>query len=148
MIYQQPYNISNQDNLVKHLGTVSHVNFNSVIVTLESANQCAGCSVKSGCGLHGSQLKQIEVILDRQNFALNERVMVILKKQAGLKAVFWAYLLPFFIMLATLMFTSLFFSELMAGIFSLAVLVPYYTYIYLNNNKLKGDLEISISKII
>lgn len=147
MIYQQIHSATGQDNLVNHLGIVSRVNYNSVIVTLENANECAGCTVKSGCGLHATQLKQIEVFVNHKNFALNEQVTVILKKQAGLKAVFWAYLLPFILMITTLFLASIFFDELFAGIVALMVLIPYYTFIYLNNSKLKGDLEISINKI-
>lgn len=148
MIYHQTHTINNQSSLVKHLGFISKVTPNSVIVTLQNATECSECAVKSGCGLHNNQIKQVEVFLNNQNFALNEQVTVILKKQAGLKAVFWAYLLPFFILITALIIASLFFTELISGIIALTFLMPYYTFIYLNNSKLKQDLEISIIKII
>ena len=67
----------------------------------------------------------------------------------GMQAVLIAYLLPFLLMLFTLIFTMHYFdNEPLAAGLSLAVLVPFYVLLYFFRNKLKKNFSFFIKQII
>ena len=137
--------LSNKDTFV-HAGVISRIAGDSVIVSLEQNIHCESCRAKAACGISESNTKEVEVINTINSFKINETVNVVIKKTMGFKAVFWAYIFPFILMLFTLMITSEFLKEWMAGILSLLILIPYYLTLYFLKNTLKGVFKISILK--
>ena len=89
------------NSLLKHDGIISKISSNTITVALKGNIDCEGCNAKLICGASGSNVKEIEVFDFTQSFRLNENVVVALQKQLGLKAVFWAYIFPFILMLST-----------------------------------------------
>lgn len=140
------FKISNQ-NLVKHEGVISKISENGIIVSLRGNVSCDGCKAQSACGVSESDDKEIEIENTNETFNLNETVSVVLEKQLGLKAVFWAYLFPFILIMVTLIITSTFFKEWIAGLISLLILVPYYFMLHVLNNLFKKAFKVSILKI-
>jgi sigma-E factor negative regulatory protein RseC len=132
---------------IKHEGIVSKINGSGYIISLKGDVNCEGCKAKSACGVSESNDKEIEVFESDQTFCLNEPVTVSLKKELGLKAVFWAYVFPFILIMATLVISSNFFTEWLAGILSLLVLGPYYLMLFVFNNLFKKAFKVSILKI-
>lgn len=130
-----------------HSGVVSEIKGNSVIVSLDKNVHCESCSAKGACGVVDSTVKTVEITNSDRSFSINEPVEVVLKKNLGHKAVFWAYIFPFLLMLATLMTTSLFLVEWIAGVLSLLILVPYYTTVYVFKDYFKRTFSISILRI-
>lgn len=139
------FKISNQ-NLVKHEGVISKISENGIIVSLRGNVSCDGCKAQSACGVSESDDKEIEIENTNETFNLNETVSVVLEKQLGLKAVFWAYLFPFILIMVTLIITSTFFKEWIAGLISLLILVPYYFMLHVLNNLFKKAFKVSILK--
>jgi len=137
--------LSNKKTFV-HSGVISKINSDSVIVTLEQNIHCESCHVKGTCGVSESGPKEVEVPKTSDFYKINQQVDVILKKALGLKAVFWAYIFPFILMFSTLIITSGFLKEWMAGILSLFILVPYYFMLYFLKNTLKSAFKMSILK--
>jgi sigma-E factor negative regulatory protein RseC len=74
-------------------------------------------------------------------------VEVVLKKDLGQKAVFWAYIFPFLLMLATLLTSSLFLQEWLAGVLSLLILLPYYGTLYALKDYFKKTFRITVLSI-
>lgn len=138
--------LSEKDAYV-HSGVISKKDNGSLIVSLDENVHCESCRAKSTCGISESGSKEVEISNTDESFALNEQVNVILKKGLGLKAVFWAYIFPFLLMVLTLMVSSLFLKEWMAGILSLLILVPYYLLLYVLRNVFKKTFKISVVKI-
>ena len=130
-----------------HSGVVSKKNGNSLIVSLDENVHCESCRAKGSCGVSDSGSKEVEISYPDESFAMNEQVNVVLKKGLGLKAVFWAYLFPFLLMVLTLFTASAFLVEWMAGLLSLVVLIPYYLLLYALRNVFKKTFKISIVKI-
>jgi sigma-E factor negative regulatory protein RseC len=130
-----------------HKGVISRISGGSVIVSLDKNLQCESCHARGACGVSDSVAKEIEVVDSGGHFTLHEPVEVTLKKQSGHMAVFWAYVLPFVLMLLTLLTSSLLFSEWMAGLLSLGVLIPYYLLIHGLKNYFRKTLDISIQRI-
>ena len=129
-----------------HSGFVSKISGKTITVNLEQNIHCDSCRAKSACGISESSTKAVEVINSTDSFKINEEVNVVLKKALGLKAVFWAYIFPFILMFSTLIIASGFLGELMAGLLSLLILIPYYIMLYLLKGTLKSAFQISILK--
>jgi len=107
---------------------------------------CEGCKAQSACGVSDSNDKEIEVLNPIQSFQVNEEVAVVLKKELGLKAVFWAYVFPFILMAVVLVVTSFFFEEWVAGLLSLFILLPYYFMLYIMKDAFQKAFQVSILK--
>lgn len=129
-----------------HSGIVSKMNGSSLIISLDDNVHCESCRAKGTCGISDSGSKEVEVPHTNDSFTLNEHVNVVLKKGLGLKAVFWAYIFPFLLMIATLIISSAFLIEWMAGLLSLLILIPYYLLLYVLRNAFKKTFKISIVK--
>ncbi|MEZ4809494.1 MAG: SoxR reducing system RseC family protein [Allomuricauda sp.] len=133
-------------NTFIHSGTVSKIDGSSIVVSLDKNVHCESCHAKGACGVSDSVCKQI-MVDSKEAFQLNEPVEVLLKKNLGHKAVFWAYIFPFILMLLTLLTASFFFAEWIAGVLSLLILVPYYIWLHALNNYFKETFKISILKL-
>ena len=134
------------DTCVKHDGIVSKISNHSITVALTGSVHCEACNAKMVCGASESNSKEIEVEDVSQALRLNENVEVILKKNVGLKAVFWAYVFPFILLMVTLLVSSLYYKEWVAGLLAFAILVPYYGMLYVLRSTLKKEFQISLIK--
>ena len=135
------------DTIVKHEGVVSKITNDVVTISLKGNINCEGCKAKAACGVSESNDKEIEVPISNQQLNLNENVEVLLNKNLGLKAVFWAYVFPFIIMLTVLLIASTLFQEWIAGLLSIAILLPYYLMLYVLRSTFKKAFKLSILKM-
>ncbi|MGI9532524.1 SoxR reducing system RseC family protein [Lutimonas sp.] len=139
---------------MQHLGTISKITDSTITVALEANINCEGCKAKAACGVSESNAKEIEIENTQQisttsstPYNLYEEVAVIMEESKGLKAVFWAYIFPFILMISTLFISSLFVSEAKAGILSLVALLPYYLLIFLLNSFFKKRFKVTLFKL-
>ena len=140
-----------QDNIgevqeITHQGVISKISKNKITVALKGNVNCEGCKAQSACGVSDSNEKEIEVFNSLQSFQLNDSVDVLLKRELGLKAVFWAYIFPFILMMIVLVSTSFFVKEWVAGLLSLIILLPYYYMLYILKDTFQKAFQISILK--
>lgn len=138
----------NTKSTIEHDGTVIDINDGKITVELTVLSACATCHSRSLCSFDSSQ-KTIE-IFDNNNisYKIGETVKVIMCQSLGGKALFLAYILPFFVILIALIICTIIgLSEALAGIISILTLIPYYTLLYLFKNKLKKEFSFSIKKI-
>ena len=139
-------NLSNTDVFI-HSGVISKLGDSSLTVSLDENVHCESCHAKGTCGISDLTSKEVEIPISENSYTLNEPVNVVLKKGLGLKAVFWAYVFPFVLMLSTLLIATSFLKEWVAGLLSLLVLVPYYLLLYVVRDTFKKTFTISILKI-
>lgn len=140
------YLVNTNNKFIKHFGKVSNISKTTITVTLDSNIHCNTCNAKSVCNVSSSNTKNIEVENTFKSFALNEKVNVIMQKELGLKAVFFAYVFPFILLFFTLIISSIFLKELIAGLLSILILIPYYITLYLLRNSFANYFKISILK--
>jgi len=131
---------------IRHVGTVSKISENTVTVRLNGNLNCSGCSSKSACGMAESESKEIELQNQGNTYKINESVELVLEKNLGLKAVIWAYIFPFILMLSTLLIAMAFFSEPFSGLIALLVLIPYFAVLYFSKNIFGRVFKISLIK--
>lgn len=138
---------SSSKDSVKHSGVISKITESTVTVSLDGNVNCESCKAKVACGISESNSKEIEVSNSTQSLKLNENVEVLLEKNLGLKAVFWAYVFPFILLVTVLLIASTLFQEWIAGLLSIAVLIPYYLMLYVLRSTFKKAFKLSILKM-
>lgn len=147
-LLMEKLDINTSDNdPYNHRGVVSKILDDKIIISLKGNVNCEGCKAKSACGVSESNDKEIEVLKSAQSFNLNEEVDVVLSRELGLKAVFWAYLFPFILMVFTLLVSSGFVKEWISGLISLFILIPYYIILYLFQENFRKVFKVSLFKI-
>jgi sigma-E factor negative regulatory protein RseC len=100
------------------------------------------------CGVSESKTDEIEIISADSSFKIDENVTVVINKALGLKAVIWAYVLPFILLISVLFISSLFATEWLAGLIALSVLVPYYFILHSLNSVFRKKYKISVLKLV
>ncbi|NCC88002.1 MAG: hypothetical protein EOM05_09090 [Clostridia bacterium] len=136
-----------KNSTIEHKGIVSEINENAIFVDLSVQSACAACHAKSVCGIDSAQ-KTIEVRTDNKSFTIGEKVNVVMRESLGMKALFLGYLLPFIVVITTLMILlSADFSEGFSGLISIIVLVPYYFVLYFFKDRIKREFNFDIERI-
>lgn len=133
-------------SVITHQGFVHSTEKGVVRIKIISMSACASCQVKGVCTASESEEKIIDVPTDK-NYKIGEEITISSKTANGFKALWLAYVLPFLLVLFTLIIlTSLKYSETKAGVFSLSMLIPYYFLLYLFRDKLKKKFTFEILK--
>lgn len=129
---------------VEHEGTVQNVGDNSVLVRIVSSAACSGCHAESVCSLSGREDKIVDVS-GLYDVSPGDRVTVLMKQSQGFRAVLLGYIVPFAILVASLvLLIFLSFSELFAGVVSLLILFPYYLTLYFFRDRINKKFTFTI----
>jgi sigma-E factor negative regulatory protein RseC len=131
--------MSAKEAAITHPGVINKVEGSKVYVKILAQSACSSCHAKGMCSVAEMEEKIVEVFnFDKRTFSTGEQVTVYMKKTLGNKAVMWAYILPFILVLATLLtMISLTGNEGLAGILAFLVLVPYYLTLYLLRDRMQ-----------
>jgi sigma-E factor negative regulatory protein RseC len=137
-----------EQQLISHKGIISEIDRETIRVSIIVESACASCHAKGMCTIADTAEKVIEVRNRKPGqFKVGDNVQVAMKKSLGLKAVFYGYLLPFLVLLFTLLLvyesTG---SEATAGSIALLILFPYYFGLYMLRDRLKARFEFDIYK--
>ncbi|MBN1597696.1 MAG: SoxR reducing system RseC family protein [Bacteroidales bacterium] len=133
---------------IEQKGVVENISDGFATVSIMSFSACANCHSKKLCGIDENSQKSVTALTGSKTFSVGENVGIIMKRSLGLKATFIAYILPFILMLAvmlTLNYTGV--KEIITGLISILVLVPYYSVIYLFNDRLKKTFTFELTKL-
>lgn len=123
-------NSSDNFRTINHEGIVQKSDDKSVIVSITSASACSGCHAEGSCNLSGKEEKIIEV-KGHYNVKPGDPVTIVMKQSMGFSALLLGYILPLFSVVASLIILiSLNVTELVAGLSSLAILIPYYIILF------------------
>lgn len=115
-------------------------------VKMERISACASCRTKHICGMDEKSEKIVDITeRPKETIEIGDEVTIYIEQRLGNVALFWGYLMPFIVLVVTL-FTllALQYSEGVAGLFSVGVLVPYYFILYLLKDRLKKEFEFKI----
>lgn len=137
---------------VTHEGIVTSVGEDAVRVEIINKTACAACHAKGVCSASDEKVKEVDVPLTianmSQNFAVGDKVLVILTSSLSFKAVLYAYGLPLLLLLAALVIASACgLSELYVGLSGIVTLIFYYIALAFFKNKLAREFRFSIRKL-
>jgi positive regulator of sigma E activity len=127
---------------------VKRVTDNSLIVNIVNQSACSTCHAQSACTVSDFQDKEIEINNFSKSFVQGQEVTVVFQESKGFTALFYGYVLPFILFLSTLIITlSISNNELLAGLLSLAILIPYYITLYFFRHLLKKVFNFEVEEI-
>ena len=136
-------------SIISHRGKIVDITPEFTTVDIISESACSACHAKSLCTLSESKTKQI-IVPTRGwiTFEPGEEVNVQLKATMGLKAVWLAYVIPLFVLLAVLLgLHAAGMSELIAGLSAIGAVALYYFVIWLLRRKLQNEYTFNIEKL-
>ena len=148
--YSARVNKMGMSRLLEHKGVVSAVGEKLVEVEYGVQSACAGCKAKALCGVDESGNGRFVTVYEpmAEYFVVGEEVMVGVEEIMGMKAATWAYIVPFFVLLGTLLLTlHLGWSELAAGLTSLGLMGLYYVGLWFFRARIEKEIVFKIRKI-
>jgi len=135
---------SEYSGFINHEGIVQANDNKSVIVTISSATACSGCHAEGSCKISGMEEKSIEVT-GNYNVKQGDRVTILMKQSMGFTALFMGYLLPLISVITTLIvLVAVNVPELPAGLYSLAILIPYYSVLFFFRKKISEKFTFTL----
>jgi len=135
---------------IEHKGHITSLRGDAMEVTILSSTSCASCMVKDSCGTSEAEEKVVDVKVPvNASYKIGDAVDVYYKQSLGFRALLLGYILPFIILLTTLITViTITNSEGMAGLAALLILAPYYLILYLRKDQIKDTFEFSVKKHI
>jgi sigma-E factor negative regulatory protein RseC len=132
--------------VISHPGIVTSLENGIARVKIQSVAACGSCSVKGACSMAEMEEKIIDIpIAEPDKYKVGEMVTISMKPSLGNLAVFLGYLLPFLLVLATLIVSIVSgLDQGLAGLLSLSILVPYYLIIHKNKKRLSKTFSFHI----
>jgi sigma-E factor negative regulatory protein RseC len=119
---------------INHNGIIARVENGKAEVHITDNITCEGCGSKDACISGGKKDNVFFVDTFGQIYNTGDKVKVVLSQNSALNAVIWAYVIPFFVLIFSLIIFSFFLEELPAGLFSFGLLAVYYFMIYVNKS--------------
>ena len=133
---------------IKHKGFVKEVGKSSIVVNIVNQSACSTCHAQGTCTVADFQDKEIEIAHFTKKYSPGQEVTILFRESQGFAALFYGYVLPFMLVLATLIvMTSISDNELLGGLLSLAILIPYYITLYFLRHLLKKVFKFELEEI-
>ena len=131
---------------IKHSGIIKDINSKQYYISIIAQSACAACHAKGVCNVSELQQEIVEVPREQtDNYKIGDKVEILMEKSLGPKAVMLGYFFPFLLLLVTLIITLSFMkNQGIAGLISIAILVPYYFILYTLRERLKNKFKFRI----
>ncbi len=133
---------------ISHRGRVVAIAGERIDVEMIVESACASCRARKSCGMDERTEKIVSVYEPHpETYAVGDEVIVSISQVMGIKAVLFAYVYPFFLLLATLLIlTHLGCSETVSGLSALGTLAIYYPLLYLLRGRLEKEIIFELKK--
>lgn len=138
-----------EDTEIRHRGVIFDISGRRIDVAVKPGEACGSCKAKSVCAVGDGGERIVSVMSEVTNmFRVGEEVEVSTAKATGVKAVVYLYIIPFFIMLVTLLgLLELGATETVAGLSSLGGVALYYVVLSFFRKKVEKTIIFKIHKI-
>ncbi len=134
-------------NIIKHQGTVEHIDGAHVQVRIMQTSACLSCSVKSLCHSSESKERLIDIYdADTASLIIGQEVTIYGTASMEMQAVCLAFGIPFLILIAVLVlcYKMTLGNELVSALVAIVSLIPYYMFMYAIRNRIKRTLVFRI----
>lgn len=132
--------------LIEHEGIVVAVDGMQAQVRILQTSACSACSARNMCMAAESKEKIIDCEM-LEPLEPGDKVVVQVARRLGLQAVWWAFVLPFVLLLGLIWFLgTIWDNEALAGTVALCSLLPYYGVLSLFKNRLKRKFAFRATK--
>ncbi|MBQ2291679.1 MAG: SoxR reducing system RseC family protein [Paludibacteraceae bacterium] len=132
--------------MIKHDGIVIAVNGDGTVrVRIVQTSACASCKAKAMCASAESVEKEIDAVSDGL-LAIGDEAEVLVAEKIGWKAIFLAYILPFVVLLGSVLVLNEFMKEELAGTIALCAMGVYYIVLGFFKNKIQKGFSFTARK--
>lgn len=138
-----------KDDYTLHSGTVVEKTAEKYRVQITLNDACGHCSNQKACAIFGSDKRIIEVPRDARTpeAEVGETVNVRMHTQSGMKAVFYAYLLPVLLLMCVVIVLYAFrLGEQIVAISAVGTMVLYYIVFYFFRKRLEKKFSFTLEK--
>ena len=137
-----------RENNISHRGRVVEITPELTSVEIISEAACASCHAKGLCGLGESKSKLVQLPTSPyMDLAPGDEVEVLLSAYMGHKAVWIAYVIPCFLLIAVLLIlNATAVGELASGLGAIASVLVYYFVVWLFRGRLRNEYIFKIKK--
>lgn len=135
-------------DIIQHVGTVESIAGNHVRVRIVQTSACATCAAHKYCNSSESKEKMIDVYTkDAVHYQVGQTVKVLGTTSMGMRAVLWAFGVPFVVLVAVLYATWMVTGgdEPFSALAALASLALYYLVLYFCRGKMAKRFVFTIS---
>ncbi len=130
--------MSDKVDCVIKSGIVERVDEKYIRVKIHNQSACSMCYSKGVCTSLGSGERVVNVERPHDRVVLpGDSVDIEMVSTSGWMAVVFGYVIPFVLLIATLLIASNYAGEAISAMLSLGILVPYYFILYLSRNRMK-----------
>ena len=131
---------------IRHKAKIVQVNAHSVEAEIEVKSACVQCALQKACQVHEVSQRKIIIPLEQgKTYHIGEQVEIAISLDEGMLAAFYAYILPLILVLLTLFICLVCgVSEIISGICSIIVLIPYYFGVFLKQKIFMRKLNFKI----
>lgn len=133
-------------NSIMHTGVIRCINDETITVAISAESSCGNCHTKTICGLSEVSEKLVYVKKTTENLQIGDEIQVVMDSALGTKAVVLAYILPLFILIASLFICLQFTSELIAALVAISLLVCHFFVLHKYRDKIERKFSFSIKK--
>lgn len=134
-------------DVIQHTGEIIAIENGVAKVLIMQTSACSTCHAKSVCGVSDKKEKIIEAEVNSNDFNVGDSVCVVGQKSLGITAVLLAYVVPFALMIVTMLIASrITEAEWIIGTVSLAVLVPYFVILRLMKSAIQAKFKFYVTK--
>jgi sigma-E factor negative regulatory protein RseC len=132
---------------IKHIGFVKEVRGSSLVVNIVNQSACSTCHAQGACTVADFQDKEIEIQNFSKFYSPGQQVTIIFRESQGFTALLFGYVLPFVLVLITLIIAlSVLNNELIGGLLALAILIPYFTTLWFFRHLLKKVFKFEVEE--
>lgn len=137
-----------RENNISHRGRVVEITPELTSVEIITEAACASCHAKGLCGLGESKSKLVQLPTSPyMDLAPGDEVEVLLSASMGHKAVWIAYVIPCFLLIAVLLIlNATAVGELASGLGAIASVLVYYFVVWLFRGRLRNEYIFKIKK--
>ncbi len=115
--------------IVEHTGVILSNDNGHIKVQIQQSSACSACHAKGACTASDVAEKVIDVY-DNGDYQVGQLVHLYGADSLGMKAVMYAFIIPFLIMAVVLFISMNYFTELESGLYALLSLFPYYAVLF------------------
>ena len=134
------------NNKIRHSGIIDSIENSTVRVRILQTSACAACKVAAHCNASESKEKLVDVaVADGSVRRVGDTVTVCASRNVVSRAMLLAFALPLALMVATLVTVMLLTGdEGVAGLSSVAVLVPYFLTVWLLRSRIGRQISFTL----
>jgi len=132
---------------IQQKGTVEEFTGHNIRVKIHREASCGHCGAKGLCYIGEGTERIVEIGDFSPDLKTGDTVGISITRGMGNKAVVLGYMVPFIILLSTLIISNYSGArEWLSGLLALISLVPYYILLYLFRNRLRKTFRLSARK--